>query len=111
MHFFLDSADIEEIRKAVRWGVIDGVTTNPSLVAKSGGRDFHGLVREIAALVNGPVSAEVTSLDPEGMVAQGDVYKRQGPSCKRQGRAASWNPSGRTGPPGTCSKPAWKPWR
>ncbi|HOG14729.1 MAG TPA: fructose-6-phosphate aldolase [Synergistales bacterium] len=71
MHFFLDSADIEEIRKAVRWGVIDGVTTNPSLVAKSGGRDFHGLVREIAALVEGPVSAEVTSLDPEGMVTQG----------------------------------------
>lgn len=71
MQFFLDSADIEEIRKAAGWGVIDGVTTNPSLVAKSGGRDFHGLIREIASLVEGPVSAEVTSLDPEDMVAEG----------------------------------------
>ncbi|MFA5621950.1 MAG: fructose-6-phosphate aldolase [Thermovirgaceae bacterium] len=80
MHFFLDSADIEEIRKAAWWGVIDGVTTNPSLVAKSGGRDFHGLIREIASLVEGPVSAEVTSLDPEGMVAEGRALAAVAPN-------------------------------
>jgi len=80
MHFFLDSADIEEIRKAAGWGVIDGVTTNPSLVAKSGGRDFHGLIREIASLVEGPVSAEVTSLDPEGMVAEGRALAAVAPN-------------------------------
>lgn len=80
MLFFLDSADIEEIRKAAGWGVIDGVTTNPSLVAKSGGRDFHGLIREIASLVEGPVSAEVTSLDPEGMVAEGRALAAVAPN-------------------------------
>lgn len=80
MHFFLDSADIEEIRKAAGWGVIDGVTTNPSLVAKSGGRDFHGLIREIASLVEGPVSAEVTSLDLEGMVAEGRALAAVAPN-------------------------------
>ena len=80
MHFFLDSADIEEIRKAAGWGVIDGVTTNPSLVAKSGGRDFHGLTREIASLVEGSVSAEVTSLDPEGMVAEGRALAAVAPN-------------------------------
>ena len=80
MHFFLDSADIEEIRKAAGWGVIDGVTTNPSLVAKSGGRDFHGLTREIASLVEGSVSAEVTSLDPECMVAEGRALAAVAPN-------------------------------
>jgi len=71
MRFFLDSADIEEIRKAAGWGVIDGVTTNPSLVAKSGGRDFHSLIAEIAAIVEGPVSAEVISSDSDGMFSEG----------------------------------------
>jgi transaldolase len=56
------------------------VTTNPSLVAKSGGRDFHGLIREIASLVEGPVSAEVTSLDPEGMVAEGRALAAVAPN-------------------------------
>jgi transaldolase len=71
MRFFLDSADIEEIRKAARWGVIDGVTTNPSLVAKSGGGDFHALIGEICRIVEGPVSAEAVSLDAEGMISEG----------------------------------------
>ncbi len=61
-------------------GVIEGVTTNPSLVAKSGGRDFHGLIREIASLVEGPVSAEVTSLDPEGMASEGRVLAAVAPN-------------------------------
>lgn len=56
------------------------MTTNPSLVAKSGGRDFHGLIREIASLVEGPVSAEVTSLDPEGMVAEGRALAAVAPN-------------------------------
>ncbi|GAB6280055.1 MAG: fructose-6-phosphate aldolase [Thermovirga sp.] len=73
MRFFLDSADIEEIRKAAAWGVIDGVTTNPSLVARSGGGDFHALIAEIARMVEGPVSAEVVSMDSAGMVEEGRV--------------------------------------
>lgn len=73
MRFFLDSADIDEIRRAAGWGVIDGVTTNPSLVAKSGGGDLRSLIREITGIVDGPVSAEVISLDAEGMVAEGLV--------------------------------------
>ncbi|MDD3134148.1 MAG: fructose-6-phosphate aldolase, partial [Synergistales bacterium] len=77
---FLDSADIDEIRRAAGWGVIDGVTTNPSLVAKSGGGDLHSLIREIAGIVDGPVSAEVISLDAEGMVAEGRVLARIAPN-------------------------------
>ncbi|HOI82440.1 MAG TPA: fructose-6-phosphate aldolase [Synergistales bacterium] len=80
MRFFLDSADIDEIRRAAGWGVIDGVTTNPSLVAKSGGGDLHSLIREITGIVDGPVSAEVISLDAEGMVAEGRVLARIAPN-------------------------------
>lgn len=80
MRFFLDSADIEEIRKAVGWGVIDGVTTNPSLVAKSGGGDFHTLISEIARIVDGPVSAEVISMEAGGMVEEGRVLAAIAPN-------------------------------
>ncbi|MCL6560043.1 MAG: fructose-6-phosphate aldolase [Firmicutes bacterium] len=69
MKLFLDTANIEEIRQAAALGVIHGVTTNPSLVAKEG-RDFKEVVREITAIVDGPVSAEVLSLEAEGMVAE-----------------------------------------
>ena len=69
MKFFIDTANIEEIKKAIELGMVDGVTTNPSLVAKEG-REFKGLVREICDLVEGPVSAEVVSLDAEGMVRE-----------------------------------------
>lgn len=72
MRFFLDSANIEEITKAWEMGVISGVTTNPSLVAKEG-EDFHTLIRDIAGIVNGPISAEVIALDYEGMVAEGRI--------------------------------------
>lgn len=70
MKFFLDSADIGEIRDLAATGLVDGVTTNPSLIAKSGGT-FIDMVREICAIVPGPVSAEVTALDHETMLAEG----------------------------------------
>jgi transaldolase len=70
MKFFADTAEIGEIRELVAMGLLDGVTTNPSLVAKSG-RDFKDVIREICAVVDGPVSAEVAALDADGMLAEG----------------------------------------
>ncbi|HNU70636.1 MAG TPA: fructose-6-phosphate aldolase [Thermodesulfobacteriota bacterium] len=70
MKFFIDTADINEIRTAVSYGLIDGVTTNPSLVAKTG-KDLNTVLNEICAVVNGPISAEVVSTDAEGMIAEG----------------------------------------
>jgi transaldolase len=70
MKFFADTADLSEIRELAAMGLLDGVTTNPTLVAKAGG-DFKKTVKEICAIVEGPVSAEVTALDAEGMVAEG----------------------------------------
>jgi len=69
MKFFIDTANIEEIRKANELGMVDGVTTNPSLVAKEG-REFRGLLKEICEIVDGPVSAEVVSLEAEGMIRE-----------------------------------------
>jgi transaldolase len=70
MKFFIDSADIAELKSCVATGLVDGVTTNPSLVAKSG-RNFVDAVREICSFVEGPVSAEVTATDLDGMLAEG----------------------------------------
>ncbi len=69
MKIFIDTANLDEIRKANEWGVIDGVTTNPSLVAKEN-RDFREMVRKIVGVVNGPISLEVISTDAEGMVKE-----------------------------------------
>ncbi len=69
MKFFIDTANIEEIKKANELGLLDGVTTNPSLVSKEG-REFKELITEICGIVDGPVSAEVVSTDAEGMVAE-----------------------------------------
>jgi len=69
MKFFIDTANIQEIRDAARLGILDGVTTNPSLVAKEG-RKFEDVIREICDIVDGPISAEVTALDYDGMLAQ-----------------------------------------
>lgn len=69
MKFFLDTGNVDEIRKAYDWGILDGVTTNPTLAAKEG-RTFRGLIEEIASIVDGPVSAETVSLDKEGMIAE-----------------------------------------
>lgn len=70
MKFFIDTADIAEIRDLVPTGLVDGVTTNPSLVMKSG-RDFREVIAEICSVVEGPVSAEVTALEAEKMIAEG----------------------------------------
>ncbi len=69
MKFFIDTANIEEIRDAARLGILDGVTTNPSLVAKEG-RKFEAVIAEICTIVDGPISAEVTALDFDGMMTQ-----------------------------------------
>lgn len=72
MEFFIDTADVEAIRKANDMGFISGVTTNPSLIAKEG-KDFHATIKEIASIVDGPISAEVLADDAEGMIAEGKV--------------------------------------
>jgi len=69
MKFFLDTAQVEEIRKAVETGLVDGVTTNPSLVAKAG-RNYNEVLEEICQIVNGPISAEVLSSDVDGMISE-----------------------------------------
>jgi transaldolase len=69
MKFFIDTANIDEIKKANELGMVDGVTTNPTLVAKEG-REFKGLIKEICDIVDGPVSAEAVSMDAEGMVKE-----------------------------------------
>ena len=71
MKFFVDTANLDEIREANELGLIDGVTTNPSLVAKEGDIDFKERIAEICEIVAGDVSAEVTALDTEGMLEQG----------------------------------------
>lgn len=70
MKFFVDTADVADIKRLNDTGLVDGVTTNPSLIAKSG-RDFIDVIKEICALVDGPVSAEVTATDAAGMIEEG----------------------------------------
>jgi len=69
MKFFLDTAKVDEIRKAVEWGIVDGVTTNPTHIADTG-RPFLEVVREICSIVDGPISVEVISTEAEGMVRE-----------------------------------------
>ena len=78
MEFFLDTAEIDEVKEIAAWGILDGVTTNPSLIKKSG-RDFKQVVAEIAKVCDGPISAEVTALDSAGMVEQGLALKEELP--------------------------------
>lgn len=79
MKFFIDTANIEEIRKAASWGIIDGVTTNPTLIAKEG-RDFREMVLEITHIIDGPISAEIISENTEGMITEAE-------------QIASWHPN------------------
>ncbi len=72
MRFFLDTANLDEIREAASVGIISGVTTNPSLVAKEGHKDFFGTIQTIASMIDGPVSAEVISLNWADMVQEAD---------------------------------------
>lgn len=76
MKFFIDTANLDEIKEANELGMIDGVTTNPSLVAKEGGVDFKEHIAKICEIVKGDVSAEVTALDTEGMLREGRDYAK-----------------------------------
>lgn len=71
MKFFIDTANVDEIREIASWGVIDGVTTNPSLIAKEG-RVFEEVIKEITEIVDGPISAEVVATDHEGMIEEAE---------------------------------------
>jgi len=73
MKFFLDTANLDEIKQAHSWGIISGVTTNPTLVSREGDIDFHTRVREIAEVVNGPVSAEAVSLEKEKLIEEARI--------------------------------------
>jgi transaldolase len=79
MKFFVDTADTSEIRDLAETGLLDGVTTNPSLVHKAG-RDFLEVVREICGIVAGPVSAEVVALDHQGMMREAEVLRKIAPN-------------------------------
>ncbi|MFA5771947.1 MAG: fructose-6-phosphate aldolase [Thermoplasmata archaeon] len=70
MKIFIDTANINEIREANSWGILDGVTTNPTLVAKESGKNFKDIIKEICDIVDGPISAEVISLEADGMVKE-----------------------------------------
>src|SRR3989338_735919 len=75
MKFFIDSADVAEIKEIAAYGLLDGVTTNPSLIAKSG-RDFKEVIAEICKIVEGPVSAEVAAMDYENMLREGEILSK-----------------------------------
>lgn len=79
MKFFVDTAEVADIRSLAEAGLVDGVTTNPSLVAKSG-RDMKDVIREICAITPGPVSAEVTATDAAGMIAEGEALRAIAPN-------------------------------
>ncbi len=81
MRIFLDTANLDEIREAAHWGILSGVTTNPTLVSKSSGNSHEEVIREIATIVDGPISAETISRDSAGMVEEAR-------------RFASWHPNG-----------------
>jgi len=76
MKFFLDTANVKEIADAAAMGLLDGVTTNPSLVAKEGRKDYNELLTEICKIVDGDISAEVIATDFEGMMREGRIYAK-----------------------------------
>ena len=75
MKIFLDTANVDEIKEGTSWGIVDGVTTNPSLIAKEG-RDFETVLKEICEIVDGPVNAEVVGLKTEEMIAEGRKLRK-----------------------------------
>lgn len=79
MKFFLDTANVDEIKQGMDWGLVDGVTTNPSIVFKEG-RDFEEVVKEITTIVPGPVSAEVVSVTAPEMIAEGKALSKWAPN-------------------------------
>src|SRR5260370_15903828 len=80
MKFFLDTANLDEIRKAAALGLVDGVTTNPTLIAKEGNVDFKHNIAEICKIVSGPVSAEVATAERDEMLKQGREYVKIAPN-------------------------------
>ena len=80
MRFFIDTANIEEIKRINALGILDGVTTNPSLIAKESGRPFEAIIEEICSIVNGPISAEVISLEADGMISEGNKLAKIHPN-------------------------------
>jgi transaldolase len=80
MRIFLDTADINEIREAARWGILSGVTTNPTLMSKTAGKSHEEVIREIAGIVDGPISAETISLETGGMVEEGRRFAKWHPN-------------------------------
>ena len=80
MKIFLDTAEIEEIRIVARWGVLDGVTTNPTLFAKTTGRTYEEVLKEICSITPGPVSAEVVAEDVDGMLKEGRAFAKLAPN-------------------------------
>lgn len=74
MQIYLDTANIQEIREAASWGILSGVTTNPTLMAREKGADFKSTIQEIATLVDGPISAEAVSTEAEGMIREGHEF-------------------------------------
>ena len=76
MKLFLDTAEIEEIRTVARWGVLDGVTTNPTLFAKTSGMTYDEVLEHICTITSGPVSAEVVAEDVEGMLTEGRHFAK-----------------------------------
>jgi transaldolase len=80
MKIFLDTADINEIRTVAKWGILDGVTTNPTLYAKVGGASYDSILQEICKLTPGPVSAEVVAEEVEGMLEEGRHFAKLAPN-------------------------------
>ena len=80
MKIFLDTAEIDEIRTVARWGVLDGVTTNPTLFAKTSGKTYEEVLKEICSITPGPVSAEVVAEDVEGMLKEGRAFAKLAPN-------------------------------
>src|SRR6476620_7030106 len=80
MKIFLDTADIEEIRTVARWGILDGVTTNPTLFSKTSGKSYDEVLTEICQIASGPVSAEVIAADVEGMLTEGRHFAKLAPN-------------------------------
>lgn len=80
MKIFLDTADIDEVRQVARWGVLDGVTTNPTLFAKTTGRSYEDVLKEICTITSGPVSAEVVAEHVDGMLSEGRAFAKLAPN-------------------------------
>src|SRR5689334_23846599 len=80
MRIFLDTADINEIREVARWGILSGVTTNPTLIGKTSGKSHEEVIREIADIVDGPISAETISLETDGMLEEGRRFAKWHPN-------------------------------